>query len=123
MDLLPDLLPLGTSLRVLDLVVDAAAQEVTAEVAATAATCPCPSCQEPATRIHSHYQRTVADLPPPARPQILLRQRRLSTQGLYRAAPHACRTISSPNYPLGTPTTADWPCFGWQSKRATERRD
>jgi transposase len=63
MDLLPDLLPLGTSLRVLDLVVDAAAQEVTVELAAIAVTCPCPSCQEPATRIHTHYQRTVADLP------------------------------------------------------------
>lgn len=63
MDLLPDLLPLGTSLRVLELVVDAAAQEVTVELAAIAVTCPCPSCQEPASRIHSHYQRTVADLP------------------------------------------------------------
>jgi len=63
MDLLPCLLPLGTRLRIADLAVDAEAQAVTVELEAIAPCCPCPSCQLPAERIHSHYRRTVADLP------------------------------------------------------------
>src|SRR5581483_5227188 len=63
MDLLPYLLPLGTTLRVHALAINAEAQTVTVELEATAPNCPCPSCQQPAERIHSHYRRTVADLP------------------------------------------------------------
>jgi transposase len=63
MDLLSSLLPLGTSFRVEDLAVDAPAQQVTVELQAIATSRPCPSRQMPAERIHSHYQRTVADLP------------------------------------------------------------
>jgi transposase len=63
MDLLPCLLPLGTSLRVNDLAVDADADALTVELEAIAPSCPCPSCQLPAERIHSHYHRTVVDLP------------------------------------------------------------
>jgi hypothetical protein len=39
------------------------AEQVTAELAATALAMPCPRCQSQANRIHSRYQRTVADLP------------------------------------------------------------
>ncbi|MEN9935137.1 MAG: hypothetical protein RLZZ387_1716 [Chloroflexota bacterium] len=63
MDLLPYLLPLGTSFRVAGLVIDADAQEVLVELDAIAASCPCPSCQQRAERIHSHYWRSVVDLP------------------------------------------------------------
>jgi transposase len=63
MDLLPCLLPLETSLRVNDLAVDADAHALTVELEAIAPSCPCPSCQLPAERIHSHYHRTVVDLP------------------------------------------------------------
>lgn len=63
MDLLPYLLPLGTSLRVNDLTIDVEVQRVTVELEAIVASCLCPSCQRPSERIHSHYQRTVADLP------------------------------------------------------------
>src|SRR5919109_937947 len=63
MDLLPYLLPLGTSLRVENLAVNAEAQQVTVELEAITPSCPCPCCQLPAERIHSHYRRTVADLP------------------------------------------------------------
>jgi transposase len=63
MDLLPSLLPLGTSLRVENLAVDTEAQALTIELQAIAPSCPCPSCQQPAARIHSYYHRTVADLP------------------------------------------------------------
>src|SRR5262245_48139662 len=54
---------LDTCLRVEDLAVDTQAQAVTVELQAIAPCCPCPSCQLPAQRIHSHYRRTVADLP------------------------------------------------------------
>lgn len=63
MDLLSCILPLGTSLCIEDLAVDTQAQEVTVELEAIAPSCPCPSCQMPAERIHSHYRRTLADLP------------------------------------------------------------
>lgn len=63
MDLLSSLLPLDTSLRVEDLAVDADAHAINVELQAVTASCPCPSCQLPAERIHSHYRRTVADLP------------------------------------------------------------
>jgi len=62
-DLRPDLLPVGTSLRSEELAVDDEAQEIVSELPSMAASCPCPSCQLPAARIHSHYQRTIADLP------------------------------------------------------------
>jgi transposase len=63
MDLLPALLPLGTSFRVGELVIDADAHEVIVELDAIAPGCPCPSCQQLAERIHSHYWRSVVDLP------------------------------------------------------------
>ena len=63
MDLLPYLLPLGTSFRVEGLVIDAAAHKVIVELDAIAASCPCPSCHQLAERIHSHYWRSVVDLP------------------------------------------------------------
>jgi transposase len=63
MDLLPYLLPLDTSLQVTDLTIDDEAKLITIELQAIAASCPCPSCQQLAKRIHSHYQRSVVDLP------------------------------------------------------------
>lgn len=63
MDLLPYLLPLGTSLQVTKLLSDSDGQTLTVELEAIAPDSPCPCCQLPAQRIHSHYQRTVADLP------------------------------------------------------------
>ena len=55
------LLPSGTSL-----ILSAAAVQpdrVTVDIHTTAARVRCPSCQGEASRIHSHYQRTLADLP------------------------------------------------------------
>jgi transposase len=63
MDLLPYLLPLGTSFQVNQLRIESDGQTVTVELEAIAPDSPCPSCRLPAERIHSHYQRTVADLP------------------------------------------------------------
>ncbi len=63
MDLLPYLLPLGTSFQVNQLRIESDGQTVTVELEAITPDSPCPSCRLPAERIHSHYQRTVADLP------------------------------------------------------------
>ncbi len=63
MDLLPHLLPLGTSLRVENLSIDGDTRMVRVELQAITSHCPCPSCQQPTARVHSHYQRTIADLP------------------------------------------------------------
>src|SRR5215211_5823159 len=37
----------------------------------TAATAACPRCGTPSDRVHSHYRRTVADLPAHDRPLVL----------------------------------------------------
>lgn len=63
MDLLSHLLPLGTGLRVADLAIDAEHTTITVDLHAIADACPCPVCHQPMARIHSHYQRTMADLP------------------------------------------------------------
>jgi transposase len=42
---------------------DNAATRITLQVRSTQATAPCPLCTTPARRIHSHYERTLADLP------------------------------------------------------------
>jgi len=63
MDLLPYLLPLDTGLAVDSLTMDGERHRVLVELQAIASSCPCPSCQTSATRIHSHYSRTVADIP------------------------------------------------------------
>jgi len=43
--------------------VDLATTLVTFEIVATSQTASCPLCATPSTQMHSHYQRTVADLP------------------------------------------------------------
>src|SRR5262245_60153542 len=40
-------------------------------VSSTAPTAPCPVCRTPSDRVHSHYRRTVADLPCHGRPVAL----------------------------------------------------
>src|SRR5690348_14241259 len=51
--------------------VDPSANELVIGVACEAPSMPCPECQQPSARIHSHYQRTVADLPCAGRNVIL----------------------------------------------------
>jgi transposase len=43
--------------------IDPSANELVIGVACAAPSMRCPECQQPSFRIHSHYQRTVADLP------------------------------------------------------------
>jgi transposase len=54
-------LPLLTSLDVTDIAVSEALITLTAAVASTLASCP--SCTQPASRVHSRYTRTLKDLP------------------------------------------------------------
>jgi len=61
--ILARLLPDATTLRLEACAVDDAAAQITLLVRSTQATVPCPLCAIPARRIHSHYERTLADLP------------------------------------------------------------
>jgi transposase len=57
------LLPDATTLRLEACAVDDTTAQITLRVRSTQATAPCPLCTTPAWRIHSHYERTLADLP------------------------------------------------------------
>jgi transposase len=100
------LLPDPTTLRLEACAVDDAAAQITLRVRSTQATAPCPLCTTPAQRIHSHYERTLADLPWAAyrvRLQLRVRKwfcgnrrcgRRIFTERLPTiAAPWARRTL------------------------------
>src|SRR5438552_2786440 len=100
------LLPDPTTLRLEACAVDATSAQITLLVHATQVTAPCPLCTTPAHRIHSHYERTLADLPWAAyrvRLQLRVRKwfcrnrscrRRIFTERLPTvAAPWARRTL------------------------------
>jgi hypothetical protein len=55
------LLPHAPGLQLMDVALTA--HELSLELAATCASMPCPLCAQPSARIHSHYRRSVADLP------------------------------------------------------------
>jgi transposase len=57
------LLPDATTLRLDACQVDSPAAQITLRVRSTQATASCPLCTTPAQRMHSHYERTLADLP------------------------------------------------------------
>jgi transposase len=57
------LLPDATALHLEACTLDHAASRITLRVRSTQTTAPCPRCTTPARRIHSHYERTLADLP------------------------------------------------------------
>jgi transposase len=57
------LLPDATLLHLEACEVDETAAQITLRVQSTQSSAPCPLCATPARRIHSHYERTLADLP------------------------------------------------------------
>ena len=57
------MLPDATLLRLEACHIDTTTAQITVSVRSTPATAPCPVCTTPAQRIHSHYERTLADLP------------------------------------------------------------
>jgi transposase len=57
------LLPDATTLRLEAYAVNDTTAQITLAVRSTQATAPCPLCATPARHIHSHYERTLADLP------------------------------------------------------------
>jgi len=57
------LFPDATTLRLEACEVDDTTAQITVAVRSTPATAPCPLCTTPAQRLHSHYERTLADLP------------------------------------------------------------
>ena len=69
------LLPDPASLRLEQLLADDAG--ITIVLTTTRPTAPCPDCGQPATRVHSWYRRTLADLPWQGLPvRLRLRTRR-----------------------------------------------
>src|SRR5256886_2960638 len=62
-DVLACLLPDATTLRLAACHVDTAAAQITLSVRSAQTNVPCPLCTTPARRIHSRYERTLADLP------------------------------------------------------------
>jgi transposase len=62
-DVLSALLPDATALHLEACEVDAPTTQITLRVRATQTIAPCPLCATPARRIHSDYERTLADLP------------------------------------------------------------
>src|ERR687888_1978454 len=57
------LLPDTTTLRLEACAVDDTTAQITLRVRSTQTSAPCPLCATPARRIHSDYERTLADLP------------------------------------------------------------
>lgn len=57
------MLPDDTTLCLEACAIDDATAQITLTVRTTPATAPCPLCTTPAQRMHSHYERTLADLP------------------------------------------------------------
>ena len=57
------LLPDAAELRLTGLEFDESTQTITASAVTTASSAKCPLCQQASARIHSHYVRTLADLP------------------------------------------------------------
>jgi transposase len=105
-DVLARLLPDATLLRLEACEVDEAAAQITLGVQSTQTSAPCPLCATPARRIHSDYERTLADLlwaTYRVRLQLCVRkwfcrnrscQRRIFTERLPTvAAPWARRTL------------------------------
>jgi len=62
-DVLACLLPDATTLRLAACHVDTTSAQITLLVRSTQTSVPCPLCDTLARRIHSHYERTLADLP------------------------------------------------------------
>jgi transposase len=100
------LFPDATRLHLEACALDDATRQITLAVRATQVRAPCPVCTTPASRIHSHYERTLADLPWAAyrvRLQLRVRKwfchnprcrRRIFTERLPTvAAPWARRTL------------------------------
>ena len=57
------MLPDATTLRLEACAVDDTTAQITLRVRSRQTSVPCPLCTTPARRIHSHYERTLADLP------------------------------------------------------------
>jgi transposase len=78
------------------------AGEMTLDVAVTSAQALCPTCTQPSTHVHSHYRRTLADLPWATTPVLLhLRVRRF-----WCATPDCARQTFTERVPQVAPCSA-----------------
>src|SRR2546430_10176448 len=92
-DLCTDLLPPQAPLQIE--AVAMAERGMTLDVAVTTSQALCPTCTQPSTHVHSHYWRTLADLPWATTPvQLHLRVRRF-----WCATPHCARQTFTERVP------------------------
>jgi transposase len=92
-DLCTDLLPLQAPLHIETMAMTE--RGMTLDVAVIASQAHCPTCTQPSTHIHSHYRRTLADLPWATTPvQLHLRVRRF-----WCATPHCARRTFTERVP------------------------
>ena len=93
MDLCTDLLPPQAPLHIETMALNE--RGMTLDVAVTTSQAPCPTCTQPSTHVHSHYRRTLADLPWATTPvQLHLRVRRF-----WCATPHCARRTFTERVP------------------------
>jgi transposase len=75
---------------------------MTLDVAITTSQAHCPTCTQPSTHVHSHYRRTLADLPWATTPvQLHLRVRRFWCE-----TPHCARQTFTERVPQVAPCSA-----------------
>src|SRR3989454_9197805 len=75
---------------------------MTLDVAVTTSQAHCPTCTQPSTHVHSHYQRALADLPWATTPvQLHLRVRRFWCE-----TPHCARQTFTERVPQVAPCSA-----------------
>jgi transposase len=109
-DLCRNLLPSQTPLHIET--VGMTAGEMTLDVAVTSAQALCPTCTPPSTHVHSHYRRTLADLPWATMPvQLHLRVRRF-----WCATPDCARQTFTERVPQVAP------CFARTTARLHARQ-
>jgi transposase len=94
-EVLAPLLPDPTALRLVACEVDHPAAQITLSLTSTQAGPPCPLCTTPAHRLHSYYERTLADVPW-AEYRVRLR---LRVRNWYCRHPHCRRRISTERLP------------------------
>jgi hypothetical protein len=103
MELLSRLLPQGAPLHLETSHLDEGAAQLTLRVTSMQAMGHCPVCRFPTRRIHSFYQRTLADLPwAHLRVVLQLRVRKFFWPTALHA-PHNHRTPPQPALPPGGP--------------------
>ena len=134
MQLLEQLLPNSTHLQLLSWHLDEAERQITLNVSSKQTVVPCPVCAFPTHRIHSHYERCLADLSwAEHRVSWQLQVRKyfclnpaVSAAHLYRTATRNCSALGTADAETSRTTECDWLSSGrcaWGQVKPTFRAD